>query len=211
MAPTPEKPAHSDIPPTPDLAIEPDGTPEPVPTVSGLFGRAVDKISSIFALGFLLAMGILIFEIFMRHVFNSPTLWAHETTTFLSAVGFVFGGLYCASRNKHIRVVIIYDIAGPRFRRALDIGISVVCAISSGFFAWAAWLMVKRAAFKPGGDIHLETTGSAFNAPYPGLLKIFMLFVLIALTIQFVILTINYMRAKPDYAGANSGTGTGHD
>lgn len=207
MAPSAEKMAHSEIPP----ALEPDGALTPVPKVSGLLGRVIDKISTVFALGFLLAMGILIFEIFMRHVFNSPTLWAHETTTFLSAIGFVFAGLYCASRDKHIRVVIIYDIAGPKLRRALDIGISIVCAISSGFFAWAAWLMVQRAAFKPDGSIHLETTGSAFNAPYPGLLKIFMLIVLIALTIQFVALAVNYVRAKPDDARANSGTAKDND
>lgn len=65
--------------------------------------------------------------------------------------------------------------------------------------------MVQRAAFKPDGSIHLETTGSAFNAPYPGLLKIFMLLVLIALTIQFVVLAINYVRAKPYDMRANSG------
>ena len=168
--------------------------PDEIFEQSGLFGQAVTKIAPLFAIGFLLAMAILIFEIFMRHVFNSPTLWGHETTTALAAAGFIFGGLYCASRNRHIRVVIIYDIAGPKLRKSLDIVISLICAISSGFFAWAAWLMVKRAAFTPAGDIHLETTGSAFNAPYPGLLKIFMLIVLIALTIQFIILSINYLR-----------------
>ena len=205
MAPSAEKPAHNEIPP----ALEPNGKPAAIPAVSGLLGRVIDKISTIFALGFLLAMGILIFEIFMRHVFNRPTLWAHETTTFLSAIGFVFAGLYCASQDKHIRVVIIYDIAGPKFRRALDIGISIVCAVSSGFFAWAAWLMVKRAAFKPDGSIHLETTGSAFNAPYPGMLKIFLLLVLIALTAQFIVLAVNYARTKPDYIRTKSDTQPG--
>ena len=165
-----------------------------VPVESGFFGKAVDKTGTVFAIGFLASMSVLIIEIIMRHVFDSPTLWAHETTTFLCGIGFVFGGLFCASRNKHIRVVILYDIAGPKLRRFLDIAISVICAIASGFFAWAAWLMVGRAAFAPDGSIRLETSGSAWNPPFPSLLKIFLLIVMVALTIQFVILAINYMR-----------------
>ncbi|WP_417804001.1 TRAP transporter small permease subunit [Thalassospira lucentensis] len=204
MATSPTDPTNKEIPPAvdPDILVE---QPEEVPAVAGLLGRAVDKVSSVFALGFLVAMAVLIFEIVMRHVFNSPTLWAHETTTFLSAVGFVFGGLYCASRNRHIRVVIIYDIAGPKLRRALDICISIICALASGFFTWAAWLMVKRAAIKPDGSIHLETTGSAFNAPYPGMLKIFLMVILIVLTVQFIVLTINYARGKHDNVQTKSG------
>ncbi|MBC06734.1 TRAP transporter small permease [Thalassospira sp.] len=172
--------------------------PEPetatVPAVSGLFGKMVDKTGTIFAIGFLGSMSVLIIEIVMRHVFDSPTLWAHETTTFLCGIGFVFGGLFCASRDKHIRVVIIYDIAGPKLRRFLDIAISLICAVASGFFAWAAWLMVGRAAFAPDGSVRLETSGSAWNPPFPSLLKIFLLIVMIALTVQFIILAINYMR-----------------
>jgi TRAP-type C4-dicarboxylate transport system permease small subunit len=165
-----------------------------VPAVSGLYGKIVEKIGTVFAIGFLASMSVLIIEIVMRHVFDSPTLWAHETTTFLCGIGFVFGGLFCASRDKHIRVVIIYDIAGPKLRRFLDITISLICAVASGFFAWAAWLMVGRAAFAPDGTIRLETSGSAWNPPFPSLLKIFLLIVMVALTIQFVILAVNYMR-----------------
>jgi len=197
MATSPIDNTHDTPTPSIDPPIEPDDRTETLPAVSGRLGSAVNKISPVFAFGFLLAMGILIFEIFMRHVFNSPTLWAHETTTFLSAVGFVFGGLYCASRDKHIRVVILYDIAGPKLRKALDVGISIVCMIASGFFAWAAWLMVKRATMTPAGDIHFETTGSAFNAPYPGILKVFLLLTLIVLMVQFFWQAINYMRSAP--------------
>jgi hypothetical protein len=38
-----------------------------------------------------------------------------------------------------------------------------------------------------------------------------MLLVLIALTIQFVVLAINYVRAKPDDVRANSGTAKDND
>lgn len=185
-----ETPQHLPLP-------EPEEVQEQPLVVSGLLGRLITKTSNVFALGFLLSMAALIYEIVMRHVFNSPTLWAHETTTFICAIGFVFGGLFCAARDKHIRVVILYDIVGPKMRKTLDVFISVVCMISSGFFAWAAWLMVERAAFTPTGDIHLETTGSAFNAPYPGVLKVFLFLTLIVLTVQFLVQAINYARKAP--------------
>ncbi|HAI31880.1 MULTISPECIES: TRAP transporter small permease subunit [Thalassospira] len=185
-----ETPQHLPLP-------EPEEVQEQPLVVSGLLGRLITKTSNVFALGFLLSMATLIYEIVMRHVFNSPTLWAHETTTFICAIGFVFGGLFCAARDKHIRVVILYDIVGPKMRKTLDVFISVVCMISSGFFAWAAWLMVERAAFTPTGDIHLETTGSAFNAPYPGVLKVFLFLTLIVLTVQFLVQAINYARKAP--------------
>ena len=161
---------------------------------AGKIGWLIDKGGIIFAGGIFIAMLILIQEVFLRYVLNSPTIWAHEATIFLCAVAFIYGGLYCAARNTHIRVVIIYDLVSPGVRRFLDVIISLVCMISAATFAWASWLMVQRAAFAPDGSFRLETSGSAWNPPTPSLLKIFMLAVMVALAIQFLVLAVNYAR-----------------
>lgn len=161
---------------------------------AGPLGRAIDRMGIVFAIGILGAMGVLIFEIIMRYGFGSPTLWAHETSIFLSAISFIFGGLYCVSHNRHIRVVLLYDWLSPRTRRVMDVVISFVSLISVGFFAYAAWLMVERSFWAPDGRIRLEGTGSAWNPPTPALLKGFMLIVLTVMAVQFLILTINYAR-----------------
>ena len=161
---------------------------------AGKLGWLIAKGGIIFAGGIFLAMLILIQEVFLRYVLNSPTIWAHETTIFLCAIAFIYGGLYCAARNTHIRVVIIYDYIGPRVRRVLDVIISLVCMVSAATFAWASWLMVQRAAFAPDGSFRLETSGSAWNPPTPSLLKIFMLAVMVVLAIQFLVLAVNYAR-----------------
>lgn len=163
---------------------------------AGMLGRWVDRGGIVFAAGFLVSMAILIFEIFMRYVLNAPTLWAHETTIFLCAIAFIYGGLYCASHDRHIRVVIIYDAVSPRVRRALDVVISLVCIFSASFFAYAAWLMVERSFWAPSGEMRLERTGSAWNPPTPALLKLLLLSVLIVLGIQFLVLAYNYARRK---------------
>ncbi|OKL44759.1 TRAP transporter small permease subunit [Pseudovibrio exalbescens] len=163
---------------------------------AGLLGRLVVKLGMVFAIGIVLSALILFYEVIMRYVFNSPTVWAHETVVFLSAIAFIFGGLYAAALNRHIRVVLIYDTLGPRLRRAFDVIISAVCMISSGFFAWASWQSVKRAVWTPTGDIHIETSGSAWNPPYPGMMKVFLLVILVVLAVQFFVLAINYARRK---------------
>ena len=57
---------------------------------SGRLGRLIEKGGIIFAVGIFLAMLILIQEVFLRYVLNSPTNWAHETTVFLCAIAMLF-------------------------------------------------------------------------------------------------------------------------
>ncbi|PRD44825.1 C4-dicarboxylate ABC transporter permease [Phyllobacterium phragmitis] len=164
---------------------------------AGLMGRVVDKVAYVFAAGIVLAAAILLLEVFLRYVFNSPTIWAHETTIFLCGIAFVFGGLYCTCRNTHIRVVLLYDNFSPGLRRVADITISLVSALASAFFAYAAYHMVERAVITPSGAVRLETTGSAWSPPTPALIKIFILITMVLLVLQFLILAFNYAKRKP--------------
>ena len=163
---------------------------------AGILGRVVNAVGIIFALGILVSAGILVLEVFLRYVLNKPTIWAHETVIFLNAIAFLFGGLFVASRNKHIRVVLIYDWIAAPTRRIFDIWISLTCFAATAFFAWAAWQGVKRAVWTPSGDFRLDTSGSAWNPPTPGVLKVFLLFVLIIMAIQFLIFALSYISRK---------------
>lgn len=161
---------------------------------AGPMGRAINAAGIIFAIGILCSAGILFLEVVLRYVFNKPTSWAHETVIFINACAFVFGGLYVAARNAHIRVVLLYDALSAGWRRGFDVVISLICAIASAFFAWAAWQSVKKAAWTPQGDFRLETSGSAWNPPTPGLLKVFLFVVLILMTLQFAVFAVSYLR-----------------
>ena len=163
---------------------------------AGLLGRLVDRCAILFAIAIIGAMAVLIFEIVMRYGFGRPTLWAHETSIFLCAASFVFGGLYAVSHDKHIRIVLIYDALSPAGRRWLDIAISLVSLVATLFFSYAAWTMVSRSLWTPGGDFRLEGTGSAWNPPTPSILKVFLFTVLIVMALQFLVLAINYARRK---------------
>ena len=163
---------------------------------TGFLGRWVIKAGPIFAYGILISMAVLMMEVVLRYVFHAPTIWAHETTTFLTALSFVFGGLYCIANNRHIRVVMLYDRLTVKWRRIFDVIISLINFIAAGFLAWAAWQMVQRAAFAPDGTIRIQTSGSAWDPVFPGILKIFLLIVLILMALQFAILSVNYFRRR---------------
>lgn len=161
---------------------------------AGALGRLIDRGAIVFALGILASAVILVSEVVLRYAFNAPTIWAHETTVFLSGIAFIYGGLYCAARDRHIRVVLLYDALPPGARRALDVAISLVCAAASAMFAYAAWTMVARAAWTPSGEIRLESSGSAWDPVFPALVKIFLLLVLALMAAQFVVLAWRYAR-----------------
>ncbi|MGR3837976.1 MAG: TRAP transporter small permease, partial [Cognatishimia sp.] len=105
-----------------------------------------------------------------------------------------YGGLYCASRDQHIRVVLIYDFVPKGVRSVLNVVISLVTATACGMFAWASWRMVERAAFMPDGTFRLERSGSAWDPVDPGLVKVGLFVVMSVMAIQFLILAFNYAR-----------------
>ena len=179
--------------PAPDAAGDLD-EPEGAIPEAGLLGRAIDRLGIVFAVAILVSMAILLFEVVVRYGFNAPTIWAHETAIFLTATSFVFGGLYCVARDRHIRVVLLYDMVPPKARRVLDVVISIVTFAASCLLAYAAWEVASRAVFAPGGGIRLETSGSAWDPVYPALLKLFLFIVLVVMAVQFLILAINYAR-----------------
>lgn len=163
---------------------------------AGWLGSAVVSVGGVFAIAILASAFILVIEVVLRYGFNAPTIWAHETVIFLNACAFVYGGLYAASRNGHIRVVLIYDQLSPRWRRSFDVVISIVCLVACLFFVVAAWEVLMRAIFTPAGDFRLETSGSAWNPPTPGLLKLFLFAILVVMAAQFAVLTVNYARGR---------------
>lgn len=178
-----------------DAAGDLDEPAGPIPE-AGRLGYVVDKLGVIFAIGIVLSMAVLLFEVVMRYGLASPTIWAHETAIFLSAISFIFGGLYCVARDRHIRVVLIYDWVSPATRRIFDIVISAVTFAASCLLAYAAWAMTERSLWSPDGSIKLETSGSAWDPVYPALTKLFLVIVLVVMAVQFLILAYNYARGK---------------
>lgn len=169
------------------------------------FDRAIAGSTKILAWTIFIAFVITIFEVMARYVFNSPTFWAHESTTFLIAATFLIGGPIALARDKHIRVRIFYDGISPARRRLLDIFNSVLALLFFGGLAFAGWTMVGKSWFSPIGDLRLEGTGTSWNPPTPALLKMLVLICVVIMFVQSLLHLIAAIRrdvsAPADIAG----------
>lgn len=173
-----------------------DGGHDQPDTPPDRFGAIILKLGPPFAAMFILSMVILNFEVVMRYAFDRPTIWVHETTIFICAICFVFGGLHSVTRDGHIRVVLLYDYVSERVRCWLDVFIYTVCGAATAMFSIALWPTVVKSFWTPTGEFRLITSGSAWNPPFPTLLRVFLFVTLVAMTIQFLLFVIRRVRGK---------------
>ncbi|WP_421843403.1 TRAP transporter small permease subunit [Marinobacter algicola] len=138
------------------------------------------------------------YEIVRRYVFDSPTLWVHETVTFAGATLFVIGGLYALATDRHVRIVLVYDAVSHRTQRWLRVVHHLLGLAFCSMLLFASWAMAKGAVLAPWGGIRLETSGSAWNPPFPALLKVAILVAVAVMTLQFLLHLIRDLRGKGD-------------
>ncbi|WP_165855925.1 TRAP transporter small permease subunit [Marinobacter sp. JSM 1782161] len=148
------------------------------------------KLSLIFAV----IVAISAYEIARRYLFDSPTLWVHETVTFMGATLFVLGGLYAFATNRHVRVVLIYDAVPTKVKRWLDVLHQLLGLAFCSMLLYGSWFMAKDAVRAPWGAWRLETSGSAWNPPFPAYLKVIILVAVAVLTLQFILHLIRDLR-----------------
>ena len=103
-----------------------------------------------------------VYEIFLRFVFNQPTIWANEAVVYLSAIGYLMGGAYSLYYRAHVRVDILYLKFSPRVRAILD-----ACTFFFTFIYLGALIWVGSTYARESIKV-LEKTGSPWNPPiYP--------------------------------------------
>ncbi|WP_208539152.1 TRAP transporter large permease subunit [Algihabitans albus] len=181
---------------TPD-STTPDGTAQAVSAIKTLtqttgtdgqtwLDRVIIRVGAPVSLLFAFATAISIYEIVLRHFFNAPTIWAHETVIALVAFCYLYGGMLCLARDRHIRIGLIYFSTDGGTRRLLDAVNALLALLFAVAIAYAAWTMTERAWFAPGGDIRLERTGSAWNPPIPAFVKLALFVTAIVLAAQSI-------------------------
>lgn len=114
---------------------------------------------------FLAAVLITAFEVVMRYVFNSPTIYVHDSAIALSAVGFIFGGAYSLQRREHIRISVVYDLLPRAAQKVCD---ALALAVAVFFLAVLTWAAIRQAI--PSVRL-METSGRAWDVPIPAFLK----------------------------------------
>jgi len=84
--------------------------------LSLLIDAATETTGRVVSLIALPVMAIIAFEVVMRYFFNNPTRWAWSVSTHLFGILSLFGGAYALFHGRHIRVEILYERFGSRFK-----------------------------------------------------------------------------------------------
>lgn len=156
----------------------------------------IDRVGRYLSWLFLIAVAISFYEVVMRYVFNAPTIWVHETTIMLVAVSFAYGGAYAMARDSHIRIGLLYNWVSPRTRRYLDILNALLTLLFLVGIGYAAIEFTEKSLFAPDGRLRLEGTGSAWNPPFPPLVKSVLLLCIALMAVQTVLHLIKAIKGE---------------
>ena len=97
------------------------------------------------------------YEVFMRYVLNSPTVWAFDMSYMMYGALFMMSGAYAVSRNSHVRGDFLYRKWSNRTQAKVDLVLYLV------FFFPAIFAMVFT-----GGQYAYESARileSSVNSP----------------------------------------------
>lgn len=75
------------------------------------------KITSMLIIPLLL---VVLYEVFMRYGFNSPTVWGFEATAFLYGMHYMFGLAYTDVKKGHVQVDIFTSLAPKKTRATIS-------------------------------------------------------------------------------------------
>ena len=103
---------------------------------------------------------IVVFEVFMRRVLGSPTIWTFETTKQIYAAHFMLLTPFALLHNAHVSVNIFYQKLRKKTQAVLDILTYLVF-----FFPFTVIILWKGTMFAHKSWSMLETSWSVFSAP----------------------------------------------
>ena len=107
------------------------------------------------AIGYLCGLGILTmglvlaYEVVCRYFFDSPTIWAQETSVYIFMWTMLAGSAYTLMQGKHVRIDLIFERLPRKAQQVLDVLTSLVGIAFSAVVSWQAWEMLS-ATFKLG-------------------------------------------------------------
>lgn len=105
--------------------------------------RAIDRISlvsgRILAWWTVAAVAVITFEVVMRHVFNRPTNWGHESMTLIFGMQYILCGAYAHYARAHVRVDVLYQALSPRNRARMDALTSLLFFLYVGAMTYTGW------------------------------------------------------------------------
>lgn len=102
---------------------------------------------------------LLLLEVFLRYLFNAPTVWTNEFTQMLFGAYALLSGGHLMAHKGHVNVDILHSKLPVRWRAGVDIFTSVL------FFIFLAALLYFGSSMAYESIARLESSQSAWNPP----------------------------------------------
>lgn len=159
--------------------------------------RAIDRVAlfvgRITMVLIITMTGVMLYEVFLRYVFEAPTLWANELTLWIAGFVFLLSGFYAMQQRCHIRIFLLYD-AVPRWMQHLfDIIAVTLIWIFAFFLIFGSFKQVFVTKF-----YKWEMFGTAFDPPIPATIQPMILIIVALIAIQALINLISDWNLVPE-------------
>ncbi len=100
------------------------------------------KYSGYLASALFITIGFIVsYEVIMRYLFNSPTIWVNEVSRFLQIWATYLALTYSFHKNDFIRITVIYDRLNDKGKKILDFISFIFILIFSSFVVYFGWLI----------------------------------------------------------------------
>ena len=100
------------------------------------------KYSGYLASALFIAIGFIVsYEVIMRYLFNSPTIWVNEVSRFLQIWATYLALTYSFHKQDFIRITVIYDRLNKNGKKILDFISFIFILIFSSFVVYYGWLI----------------------------------------------------------------------
>ena len=100
------------------------------------------KYSGYLASALFITIGFIVsYEVIMRYLFNSPTIWVNEVSRFLQIWATYLALTYSFHKNDFIRITVIYDRLNDKGKKILDFISFIFILIFSCFVVYYGWII----------------------------------------------------------------------
>lgn len=136
---------------------------------------------------------VMFYEVVSRYVFSRPTLWANELSLWIAAFVFLFAGQYAMQQRSHIRIYVIYDMMPRWMKKTADV-ISLILLLFFTFsLVWGGYTDALTRMLR------METFGTAWDPPIPGVVKPAILFIIVLVAVQAISNLIADWNKEPEH------------
>ena len=100
------------------------------------------KYSGYLASALFISIGFIVsYEVIMRYIFNSPTVWVNEISRFLQIWATYLALTYTFHKKEFIRITVLYERLNKKGKKILDFISDIFILTFSLFVLYFGWLI----------------------------------------------------------------------